>query len=619
MPVTAAMCAAGRDLGEPRLSPDGAVVAFVATRDGRGELVVVDAGGGPERVLTAGEPPRRARDLGGGVHDWLADGSGLVFVAASGALHVQPAGGGPVSWLWGPGTGSTVASPAVSPDGRRVAVVVDDRAVVVVELATGTARVVSDAHDFALDPVWAPDGRRLAWTAWDDPAMPWDDGRVVVATADGADRPRVVAGGGGSAAQQPRFSPDGTTLAVLDDRSGWCNLTLVPLDGGPVTALAEPFEHGGPSWGPGQRSFAWSPDGRTLAVTRNEDGFGRLLTWAPGPAGRRAAGAVEAATVGRGVHGGLSWRGGRLAAVRTGGATPTQIVVHEAGTRRTLAIGPVAGFPPAEPELVRWPGDDGTAVPGRLYRPDRASTAAPSAAAPSTAAPSTAVGPPPLLVWIHGGPTDQWPVTFRPRFSYWLDRGWAILVPDHRGSTGHGRAFAAALAGRWGELDVTDVAAGARAAAERGWGDPRRLVAMGSSAGGFTVLNLLATRPGVFAAGVDLFGPVDLLGLGTHRFEAHYNDTLVGPLPAASDRLRARSPLHRAAAIVDPLLVLHGADDPVVPVAQSLALVAELEALGRPVEHHVYEGEGHGWSRAATVVDELTRTEDFLRRHVLAR
>jgi dipeptidyl aminopeptidase/acylaminoacyl peptidase len=145
------------------------------------------------------------------------------------------------------------------------------------------------------------------------------------------------------------------------------------------------------------------------------------------------------------------------------------------------------------------------------------------------------------------------------------------------------------------------------------------MVAIGASAGGFTVLNLLASHPGLFAAGVDLYGLVDLAHLETHRFEAHYNHTLVGPLPAAADTYGARSPISRAAAIVDPLLVLHGSDDPVVPVAQSLALVEVLRQLGRSVEHHVYEGEGHGWSRAAVVIDELERAEDFLTRQVLRR
>jgi dipeptidyl aminopeptidase/acylaminoacyl peptidase len=194
-----------------------------------------------------------------------------------------------------------------------------------------------------------------------------------------------------------------------------------------------------------------------------------------------------------------------------------------------------------------------------------------------------------------------------------------VLVPDHRGSTGHGRAFQQAMAGRWGELDTADVAAGLRAAVERGWGDPRRLVIMGGSAGGFTVLNVLAEHPDLCAAGVDLYGVADLFDLDetTHRFEAHYLHTIVGPLPEAADRYRDRSPVNRAERITAPLLILQGADDKVVPPAQSQSIADRLTRLGRTVELHLYEGEGHGWGRADTVMDELERTGSFLRRHVL--
>jgi dipeptidyl aminopeptidase/acylaminoacyl peptidase len=228
---------------------------------------------------------------------------------------------------------------------------------------------------------------------------------------------------------------------------------------------------------------------------------------------------------------------------------------------------------------------------------------------------------PPLLCWIHGGPTDQWQVEWRPRFTFWLDRGWAVLVPDHRGSTGHGRDFMQAMAGRWGELDVADVATGLRAAAERSWGDPERLVIMGASAGGFTALNVLASHPGLCAAGVDVFGVTDLIALDDtdYRFEAHYLHSLIGPRPQHEAAYHDRSPINRVDAIVDPLLVFQGRDDPVVSAAQTESLVARLEQLGRTVEVHFYDGEGHGWSRAATVMDELERTEAFLERYVQRR
>jgi dipeptidyl aminopeptidase/acylaminoacyl peptidase len=222
-------------------------------------------------------------------------------------------------------------------------------------------------------------------------------------------------------------------------------------------------------------------------------------------------------------------------------------------------------------------------------------------------------------VWIHGGPTGQTQVVWNNRLPFFLERGWAVLFPDHRGSTGHGRAYVQAMAGRWGELDVSDCAAGMRAAAEQGWGDPHRMVPMGGSAGGFSVLNLLAHHPDLCAAGIDLFGVTDLLDLDetTHRFEKHYLHSIVGPLPEAADRYRDRSPVNGADRITSPLLILQGDADPVVPIAQSSAIAQRLQALGRIVELHEYEGEGHGWLRPETMIDELERVESFLRRHVL--
>jgi dipeptidyl aminopeptidase/acylaminoacyl peptidase len=130
---------------------------------------------------------------------------------------------------------------------------------------------------------------------------------------------------------------------------------------------------------------------------------------------------------------------------------------------------------------------------------------------------------------------------------------------------------------------------------------------------------VLAGHPDLCAAGVDLYGVTDLFDLDetTHRFEAHYLHTLVGPLPEAAAAYRDRSPVNRVEGITAPLLILQGSADRVVPPAQSQAVADRLQALGRTVELHGYEGEGHGWGRPETVVDELARTASFLRRHVL--
>ncbi|MBI5088469.1 MAG: S9 family peptidase [Actinobacteria bacterium] len=257
-----------------------------------------------------------------------------------------------------------------------------------------------------------------------------------------------------------------------------------------------------------------------------------------------------------------------------------------------------------EPELVEVRTGDGDVVHARLYRADD----------------RTSTGPR-LICWVHGGPTDQWQVTFMPRLAYWRAQGWHVLVPDHRGSTGHGRAYQQALNGRWGELDVADVAAVVQHAHDTGLAAPARTVLMGASAGGFTVLGVLARHQGVAAAAVVSYPVGDLADLAerSHRFERHSTWRLVGvpgESPEVDRRYHDRSPVHFAERIRTPLLVFHGDADPVVPVDQSRTLAERIRAAGGDVELVIRPGEGHGFRQLVNQVDEYERTGAFLRRHV---
>jgi dipeptidyl aminopeptidase/acylaminoacyl peptidase len=222
-----------------------------------------------------------------------------------------------------------------------------------------------------------------------------------------------------------------------------------------------------------------------------------------------------------------------------------------------------------------------------------------------------------MLCWVHGGPTDQWQVEFRPRLAYWWSRGWDVLVVDPRGSSGHGRTYQQSLRGQWGRLDVDDAAALVAHAHRLGWATPASTVAMGASSGGLTALGLLADHPQLLAGAVVAYPVSDLAALAaaTHRFEAHYTDTLVGPR-SDTEHFALLSPISRADRITSPLLVFHGTDDPVVPIGQSEALVNRVNDHGGDAELVVYEGEGHGFREAEHQRDEYLRTERFLVTHV---
>ncbi len=589
MAIPVERCIVARDLTEPRLGPDGRGIVYVMAAGGSAALVIDVLDGSPARQLTAYPGPRSSRGFGGGCWCWTADGAAVVYAAIDGELWLQPVPTGSVRRLTHHGPDHTAAAPAAAADGSRVVYVIDEAEVWSTRLDDHSAERLDDGSaDFVFDPSPTPDSTAVVWQAWNVPDMPWDSSHLQ----------RAVLGGGSSdwlrpagTVQQVRFMPDGTALCLRDDR-GFLN---VWLDGAPL--VDEAFEHGGPAWGMGQRSFVVSPDGQRVAFTRNESGFGRLCV-------------VEVESrrlteVARGVHGQLSWQGGRLAALRSGARTPTQVVVYDDRTweRTVVAVGPLSGWedlPLTEPELVEVAAKDGCTLHARLYRAD----------APTDH----------LLCWLHGGPTDQWQVTFMPRIAYWRAQGWNVLVPDHRGSTGHGRAYQQALRGRWGELDTTDVADVLVAAHARGWGAPAHTAIVGSSAGGFTALGVAASRPHL-VAGLVVSYPVTDLGDPAprgHRFEQHYTDSLVGTLPDAAPARSSRSPLDYTERFSGtPILLMHGDCDPVVPIEQSQAFVERCRANRVDIDFVVYEGEGHGFRKVENQFDEYRRMHDFLASRVL--
>jgi dipeptidyl aminopeptidase/acylaminoacyl peptidase len=176
-----------------------------------------------------------------------------------------------------------------------------------------------------------------------------------------------------------------------------------------------------------------------------------------------------------------------------------------------------------------------------------------------------------------------------------------------------------ALRLKWGDVDTEDAGNAALALAKAGLADPQRLVILGGSAGGYLVLNALIRYPGRFKGGVCLYGVSNLftLDMDTHKFEKHYNASLVGTLPEASQRYHAWSPIFNADRIRDPMAVFQGSMDGVVPPSQSEEIVAALRKNGVPHLYKLYEGEGHGFRNPETLMDYYQKVERFLQQYVL--
>jgi dipeptidyl aminopeptidase/acylaminoacyl peptidase len=259
----------------------------------------------------------------------------------------------------------------------------------------------------------------------------------------------------------------------------------------------------------------------------------------------------------------------------------------------------------SDAQAISWNGHDGEPVYGLYYAPssDRFEGS----------------GQPALIVIVHGGPTSAVNAAFNGTAQFFATRGYAVLLPNYRGSTGYGKAYMNRLRGSWGVYDVEDSATGASHLAAQGLADPTRLVIMGGSAGGFTVLQSLVDKPGFYRAGVCLYGVSNQFGLATdtHKLEERYLDSLLGPLPEAAALYRERSPVFHADRIIDPIIIFQGEDDKVVPRNQSDTIVESLRARGVPHEYHVYAGEGHGWRKPETIDHYHQTMQRFLAQYVL--
>ena len=582
----------------PRPAPDGRFVAYSRGYDGRVDLMLVPAAGGvalqlsDDPSLQSPDPSQRHACA----IAWTPDGGRIVFASQrQGKLFAVPATGGKATQIdEGPGNHH---SPAVSPDGTRVAYVAERGEAVDIFVAAmdGTwARKVSRGDDYVLEPQWSPDGKHLLWGAWPHYDMPWDELALVVADAEGNEQ-RVVMGGARVANDHAAWSPDGARIAVISDREGdFGNLWVVDADGSRAERLvAEPYQHASP---------AWSPDGARIAYTRNEDGECQIWLW--------EGGATRQLTSSPGVHADLAWLdNAQIVCTFSSPVQPPDIFVITAdgALRRPLtqsATGGILGGGLIMPEHVQWESRDGWMIHGLLINPHE-----------------RVPGEHPLVVSIHGGPVGQTLYNWLPHVQYMAQRGWVVVQPNYRGSKGYGRRFMEKLYGDWGGGDLDDYVTGAAMAVRLGLADARKVVAMGGSAGGYSTLICMTKAPAVFRAGVCRFGVADLTTFTdtTWVFERHYIAKLMGHPSKNSDRYYDRSPVHFAGNVKEPLLILQGEEDIVCHPSQMNRMVEVLRQAGKDVEYHLYPGEGHGWRKVSTIIDDARRVDDFLVRKVLNR
>lgn len=597
-PIAAARIAAGSARLEDAIAA-GSDVYWLESRaaeGGRSVIVVLGADGRPREITP---PPfnvrSRVHEYGGGAFT-VADGAIYFCNFADQRLYVQAPGQAPAA-LTAAGA-LRYADLVVDRRHNRLICVVEDHSapgarptnyLAGVDLGTGAVTTLVAGSDFYASPRLAPDGRSVCWLSWNQPDMPWDSTQLFVAdvAADGAlGAPQQVAGGPEVSIFQPEFAPDGL-LHFVSDATGWWN--LYRHSGGKCEALTDlQAEFGLPQWQFGMSTYAFAAPG-LIVCAYTERGTWRLAKL--DTATRRLSPIAAPYT----VLTGLRAAQGKIV-LRAGSPTEAAAVLRlDPDTGQTEVLHRSLATPPdpaylSTPRPIEFPTSGGLFAHGLYYPPQNGDFAAPPAERP------------PLLVCSHGGPTSAAVAVLDLSLQYWTSRGFAVLDVNYGGSTGYGRAYRQRLRGRWGSVDVADCAAGARYLAARGEVDGERLAIRGGSAGGYTTLCAL-TFDDTFKAGCSLFGVSDLelLAADTHKFEARYLDSLIGPWPAARDTYRQRSPIHFAERLACPVIFFQGLEDRVVPPNQAERMVEVLRAKGLPVAYVAFAGEGHGFRAAENI------------------
>jgi len=548
--------------------------------------------------------------VGYGGGEFCAGKDGAVFAEKDGRLYFAPYGFGsptPITPAFG-----RSASPILSPEQGRVLFVhtYEERDVLAIVRLDGSSwpRIIASGADFYMQPTWSPNGNAAAWVEWDHPNMPWDGTRLMFALLDDSGEAcaevHLLDGGPTTPTFQPEFSPDGRYLAYLRNLGEWDQLVLFDLQTGEKHLLLDGHSLLPPAWVQGSRVFAWTPDGSAIYILENLQAkvFLRKVDMLSGVVHPIEVGAytnLEQLSVSA---------SGALALFAQSPSLPARLLVVQGEQTRVAArsrADDIHADDLPQAQEVDWISSDGARVFGTYYAPANRAY--------------TAEGLPPMVVYIHGGPTSVTRIGFDMDTAFFTSRGYAYLEVNYRGSTGFGRSYRDALRGNWGKIDLQDAVEGTLAVLGMGLADPSRLIIKGGSAGGYTVLNALVHYPGFFKAGLCSYGVSNLftLDMDTHKFEAHYNASLIGTLPEAAQKYHAWSPIFHAHHIRDAIAVFQGADDKVVPQSQSDSIVELLRANRVPHVYRVYAGEGHGFRKTETIIDFYETIERFLLQHVI--
>jgi dipeptidyl aminopeptidase/acylaminoacyl peptidase len=592
-----------RQVGGADWSPNGKTVVFVSNMSGRNNLWLVPAEGGWPTQLTVSDQRQTAPA-------WSPDGKWIAF---------QSDYDGDEQWdisIVSPKTGQVVnltntreiaeEDPTWSPDGRYLAYIVKPKTSSTYEIDVFdtvmrkvqhlTTDTPKDKMNFA--PVWSKDGK---WIAYTQQQAKGTDANILLADVATSKSTLLTPHDGEQIYSLNDFSSDGKKLLITSNaQNGYENVGLLDIATKKISWLTKD------KWEINGGEF--SREGKRVTWTANVDGNTDIFVH------DLVSGKTTSLPLPKGVNepsgktSAFSKDGGRFLYYHNGPTSPNDLWVYHSvtGKSQQLTHSLIAGMRSedmVEPYLVHYPSKDGKwTVSAFVYVPFNL---------PRN-------GQHPAIVYVHGGPTSQTVNSFNRFIQHAANNGYIVIAPNYRGSTGYGKEFQQANLFDMGGGDLQDVLAAADWIKQSGYVDPKKLIIMGGSYGGYMSMMAVTKAPEVWAAGVPIVPFVN------YFTEIENEDPVLREMDIATmgdpvqnkALFEDRSPIFFVDKIKAPLMLLAGGNDPRCPKSETMQVVDAIKKQNGVVDYKIYENEGHGFSRVENQIDAFKRVSDFLKAHV---
>ena len=590
-----------RSISDAAWSPDGKEIVLSTNLTGRVNLWKVSAQGSWPMQLVQSDDRQSGEQ-------WSPDGKWITYEQDKGGnelydIYVVSSSGSQVANLTNTPDVREQSS-RWSPDGKSIAFVIKPKQapsydIAVLDVASRQTHQLTHEKDpqYTWSLVdWSPDGKTIYANRGD---LLGTNADIYALDATSGNATNLTPHTGKSSHVASAVSRDGSTILLSsNEKGGYENVALLDAATRKMTWVTDT------QWEAGAGEF--SPDGSHFSYLLNQDGRTDIYLADRQSLQSRKLNLPEGLNT---LYGSQQFSpdGKRILLAHAGSNTPSDAWIYDIEsnqatqlTHSALASLTPENFPASQ--IVHYKSFDGQTISAFLYMPfnlkrDRSN---------------------PVVLYPHGGPTGQSVDSFSRTVNALVSRGYIVIAPNPRGSTGYGMAFEKGNYQDLGNGDLKDDMAGIQFVLDTGYADPKKVGVTGGSYGGYTTLMAVGKYPQTFAVAVDLFGPLDWYSMmkNSDPLLQQYIVTLLGDPEKNRQVYENTSPSKYVANIKAPLLVLQGENDPRVPKEETDQVVEMLKKRGNVVDVHYYSAEGHGFAKRENQIDAIQRTVDWFEKYL---